>query len=125
LIADEDAPTRAEMREAVEQDERFTVVAEATDGPRQCRPRCASGRTSAWSIAAWLGSGIAATREITARLPETKVVMITASLDEDDLFSALRAGAIGYLHEDIDPARLPHVLNDAVEGGAPISRRLV
>src|SRR5688572_16599917 len=124
LIADEDAPTRAEMREALEQDERFTVVAEATDGAAAVQAALRERPDLCLVDSRVLGSGIAATREITARLPETKVVMITASLDEDELFSALRAGAIGYLHKDIDPARLPHVLNDAVEGGAPISRRL-
>jgi CheY-like chemotaxis protein len=53
-----------------------------------------------------LGSGIAATREITARLPETKVVMITASLDEDDLFSALKRRGRGG-RADLAPARHP------------------
>jgi DNA-binding NarL/FixJ family response regulator len=125
LIADEHAGTRAEMREAVEQDGRFTVVAEATDGAAAVQAALSERPDLCLVDIRMLGSGIAATREITARLPETKVVMITASLDEDDLFSALRAGAIGYLHKDIDPDRLPHALNDAVEGGAPISRRLV
>ena len=64
------------------------------------------------------GSGISATREITTRLPDTKVVMITVSLDDDDLLNALRAGAVGYLLKDIDPTRLPHALNDAMDGGA-------
>ena len=71
------------------------------------------------------GSGIAATREITTRLPDTKVVMITVSLDDDDLLNALRAGAVGYLLKDIDPERLPHALSDALDGGAAIPRRLV
>jgi DNA-binding NarL/FixJ family response regulator len=70
-------------------------------------------------------SGIAATREITTRLPGTKVVMLTVSLDDDDLLNALRGGAVGYLLKDIDPGRLPYALNDAMEGGAPIPRRLV
>jgi two-component system, NarL family, nitrate/nitrite response regulator NarL len=117
LIADEHAGTRAEMGEAVEQDGRFTVVAEATDGAAAVQAALSERPDLCLVDIRMLGSGIAATREITARLPETKVVMITASLDEDDLFSALRAGAIGYLHKHIDPARLPHALHDAVEGG--------
>jgi two-component system nitrate/nitrite response regulator NarL len=104
LIADEHAGTRAEMREAVEQDGRFTVVAEATDGAAAVQAALSERPDLCLVDIRMLGSGIAATREITARLPETKVVMITASLDEDDLFSALRAGAIGYLRKDIDPA---------------------
>ena len=71
------------------------------------------------------GSGISATREITSRLPGTKVVMITVSLDDDDLFNALRAGAMGYLLKDINPARLPHALSDVLAGRAAIPRPLV
>jgi DNA-binding NarL/FixJ family response regulator len=113
------------MREAIEQDGRFAVVAEATDGAAAVQAALSERPDLCLVSIRMLGGGIGATREITARLPETKVVMITATLDDDDLFSAVRAGAIGYLHKDIDRARLPHALNDAVEGGAPISRRLV
>ena len=126
LIADDHAPTRADMREAVERDERFVVCAEAADGAdavevalREKPDLCLIDIRMPGS------SGIAATREITTRLPGTKVVMITVSLDDDDLLNALRAGAVGYLLKDIDPDRLPHALNDAIEGGAPIPRRLV
>ncbi len=126
LIADDHAPTRADMREAVERDERFVVCAEAADGAdavevalREKPDLCLMDIRMPGS------SGIAATREITTRLPGTKVVMITVSLDDDDLLNALRAGAVGYLLKDIDPDRLPHALNDAIEGGAPIPRRLV
>ncbi|HEY3208052.1 MAG TPA: response regulator transcription factor [Gaiellaceae bacterium] len=125
LIADDHPATRADMREAVEQDERFTVVAEATDGAAAVQAALRERPDLCLVDTRILGSGIAATREITTRLPDTKVVMITVSLDDDDLFNSLRAGAIGYLLKDIDPARLPHALNDAVEGGAPIPRRLV
>jgi DNA-binding NarL/FixJ family response regulator len=71
------------------------------------------------------GNGIAVTREITTRLPSTHVVIITVSLDDDDLFNALRAGAMGYLLKDTDPTRLPHALSDVLAGRAAIPRPLV
>jgi DNA-binding NarL/FixJ family response regulator len=71
------------------------------------------------------GSGIAVTRELTTRLPETKVVMITVSLDDDDLLNALRAGAVGYMLKDSDLDRLPYALIDTLNGGAAIPRRLM
>ena len=57
--------------------------------------------------------------------PETKVVMLTVSTEDADLFAALRAGASGYLLKGIDPARLPHALQDVVEGQSAIPRELV
>lgn len=42
-------------------------------------------------------SGLEATRLIKAELPETRVVMVTVSDDEDDLFEAIKSGAEGYL----------------------------
>jgi DNA-binding NarL/FixJ family response regulator len=44
--------------------------------------------------------GIDATRAICETVPATKVVMLTASDDEDDLYAAMRAGANGYLLKD-------------------------
>jgi DNA-binding NarL/FixJ family response regulator len=71
------------------------------------------------------GGGVAATWEIAARLPTTKVVMFTVSDEDADLFSALRAGAVGYLTKDIDLRHLPEALSDVVEGKAAIPPTLV
>jgi DNA-binding NarL/FixJ family response regulator len=126
LIADDHAATRADMREAVERDERFVVCAEVADGSAAVEVALREQPDLCLLDIRMPGSsGIAATREITTRLPGTKVVMITVSLDDEDLLNALRAGAVGYLLKDIDPERLPHALIDALEGGAAIPRRLV
>ena len=126
LIADDHAPTRADMREALERSGRFTVCAEAADGAAAVEAAVRERPDLCLLDIRMPGSsGIAATREITTRLPGTKVVMLTVSLDDDDLLNALRGGAVGYLLKDIDPDRLPYALNDAMEGGAPIPRRLV
>ncbi len=52
------------------------------------------------------GNGIAAARQITRRLPDTAVVMLTVSVQDEDLFDALRAGASGYRLKGIDETRL-------------------
>jgi len=126
LIADDHAPTRADMRDALERNDRFVVCAEAADGAAAVEAALREQPDLCLLDIRMPGSsGIAAAREITTRLPGTKVVMLTVSLDDDDLLNALRAGAVGYLLKDIDPDRLPYALNDALEGGAPIPRRLV
>jgi DNA-binding NarL/FixJ family response regulator len=71
------------------------------------------------------GSGIAAAAEITSRLPETAVVMLTVSRNENDLFDALRAGASGYLLKEMDPNRLADALRGVLAGEAALPRALV
>jgi DNA-binding NarL/FixJ family response regulator len=57
------------------------------------------------------GGGIAAAREIRARLPRMSVVMLAD--DGEDLFAALRAGADGYLLRDTHPERIAQTLWEA------------
>jgi DNA-binding NarL/FixJ family response regulator len=126
LVADDHTPTRSDMREALEHDDRFVVVAEAADGPGAVQAALRERPDLCLLDIKMPGSsGIAAAREITSRLPETKIVMLTISVDDDDLLNALRAGAAGYLLKDIDPSRLPHALSDVLEGSSAIPRRLV
>jgi DNA-binding NarL/FixJ family response regulator len=71
------------------------------------------------------GGGIAAAAEIASSLPSAAVVMLTISQHDDDLFDALKAGAVGYLLKGTDPARLPHALHGVLEGQAAVPRSLV
>lgn len=71
------------------------------------------------------GDGIWAAREITGRLPGMPVVMLTQSVEEDDLFDSLRAGAAGYLLKDMDPSELPGALRGVLAGEGAMPLRLV
>ena len=70
------------------------------------------------------GGGIAAARTISARAPQTALVMLSAKLTEDDLLAAVSAGASGYLPATIDPERLPVVLRAVLAGEAAIPRAM-
>ena len=61
-------------------------------------------------------SGVEATQAIAAIRPETPIVMLTVSENEEDLFAAIRAGARGYLLKDLEAAQL-HAMIDAVARG--------
>lgn len=62
------------------------------------------------------GSGIDAAAAVSAKLPETAIVFLTISRDDDDLFAALRAGASGYLLKEISPEQLPKQLERVLAG---------
>jgi DNA-binding NarL/FixJ family response regulator len=125
VIADDHAPTRGDVREVLEGDERFDVVGEAADAPGAIEVAVRERPDVCLLDIHMPGNGIAAIWEITARLPEARVVMLTVSADDDDVFGALRAGASGYLQKDMDLERLPPALLDVVDGEAAIPRRLV
>lgn len=71
------------------------------------------------------GRGIRATAEITTRLPGATVVVMTDRVDEDEFLNAIQAGATGYVSQQIDPARLPHLIRDLMRGEAAVPRALV
>ena len=65
--------------------------------------------------------GVCATRLIKAELPECKVVILTMSEDEQDLFEAVKSGASGYLLKRLEAADLFMYLNELQAGHPPFS----
>lgn len=124
LVADDHAPTRADVREILEADPRFQVVAESADAAAAVERAVAERPDVCLLDVRMPGSGVSAAWEISARLPQTKIVMLTVSREDRHLFAALRAGASGYLLKDMDPGRLPHALSDVLEGKAALPREL-
>ncbi len=66
-------------------------------------------------------SGLAATQRIKAEHPEIAIVMLTVSEDEDDLFTAIKAGAQGYLLKNLESAQLRSMLEAVSRGEAAIT----
>lgn len=69
-------------------------------------------------------NGIAATRQIRQEVPSAKVVVLTVSDDDQDLFQAIKAGAHGYLLKNMEPTALFEMLEGTFRGEAPITRSL-
>jgi len=65
--------------------------------------------------------GVSATRLIKAEMPEIKIVMLTMSEDEGDLFEAVRSGASGFLLKSLDAEDFFDYLNDLQQGHPPFS----
>jgi DNA-binding NarL/FixJ family response regulator len=125
LLADDHAPIRADIRETLELSGRFEVCAEAGDGAAAVRDAVATRPDLCLLDIRMPGNGLAAAWEITARLPATRVVMLTVSRNDNDLFSALRAGASGYLLKDVDVDRLLDALDGVMQDEPAISKELV
>jgi DNA-binding NarL/FixJ family response regulator len=124
LLADDHAPTREDLRWALTQGG-LQVCAEASDAAHAVQLALETSPDICLLDVRMPGGGVAAAWEISARLPTTKVVMLSVSDEDTDLFSALRAGAVGYLVKDLDLRLLPRALRDVAEGRAAIPRALV
>jgi len=60
--------------------------------------------------------GVAATRRLRAEYPDTQVIALTTFDDDEDVFAALRAGAIGYLLKDVSGEMLCAAVRAAARG---------
>lgn len=124
LIADDHVPTLVGIRDALERDG-WIVCAEAPDAGKAIELAKESQPDVCLLDIRMPGNGIHAAATISASDAETAIVMLTASRDDNDLFDALRAGAIGYLLKDMDPDRLGPALRGVINGEAALPRQLM
>lgn len=66
-------------------------------------------------------SGIECVRQLKPLMRETQMVMLTVFEDTEKIFSALAAGASGYLLKRMAPEKLLEAIRDVHEGGSPMS----
>jgi DNA-binding NarL/FixJ family response regulator len=117
VLVDDQPLFRDGLRAVLSQDPTLEVAAEAGDGEEALRV-CAQVRPNVVLMDLQMPrmNGVEATRRLRATLPECKVVVLT-TFDEDEwVFDALRAGAVGYLLKDADGARLREAVTTAARG---------
>jgi DNA-binding NarL/FixJ family response regulator len=70
------------------------------------------------------GDGLELAEQIAREATETRVIVLSASDDDHTAIRALRAGARGYLRQDIELDALPRAVNGVLAGEAAVSRRM-
>ena len=68
-----------------------------------------------------IANGLEGLRRIKAKFPNVNVLMLTVFEDNEHIFDAIYAGAVGYLLKRTPPARLLEAIYDAYSGGAPMT----
>jgi DNA-binding NarL/FixJ family response regulator len=123
LLADDHVGARAGIKGAIEP-HGLRVVAEASNAADALRMALAQPPDICVLAVALPGNGIEAARQIKQSLPATKIVMITGSASDEDLFGSLRAGADGYLPMSTSASRLAHAIRGVARGEAALPRAL-
>jgi DNA-binding NarL/FixJ family response regulator len=123
LLADDDVPTRTGVRMALES-ANLRVVAEVATA-HAAVSEALRLQPDVCLLAIHLpGGGIEATKRIRNALPKVKIVMLTGSERDEDLFGSLQAGADGYLMASTSVDRLPYAIRGVVSGEAALPRQM-
>lgn len=118
LIADDHALFRDSLRSLLESQD-IEVVAEAKNGQEavdlswECKPDVVLMDLTMPEM-----DGLEATKRIASELPDVKVVILTASDEDSNLFEAIKSGAKGYLLKDLESKQFFSLL-EGVERGEP------
>ena len=119
LIVDDHPVVRQGLHSFLQLQEDIEIVGEAADG-LEAVEKCAELLPDVvlMDLVMPKVDGIAAIRRVTAISPSTRVLVLTSFSDDDRVFSAIKAGAIGYLMKDSSPADLAEAIR-AVYRGEP------
>jgi DNA-binding NarL/FixJ family response regulator len=124
VLADDHAHLRAQVREALEAGD-CRIVGEGASADEAVALAVEHEPDVVLLDIHMPGSGIQAAQRISRQLSDTRVVMLTQSDADEDLFDSLRAGACGYLMKGADPASLEGTLRGVLDGEAAMSPQLV
>lgn len=117
LLADDHGIVRAGLRAVLEHYDQFQVIAEASTGEEAVeKARILKPDVAVLDIRMPGISGIEACHQIVSTVPGCRVVMLTSYAEDELLFSAIRAGASGYVLKRIGENDLIQAIERAVSG---------
>jgi DNA-binding NarL/FixJ family response regulator len=122
LLVDDHALFRKGLASLLRAEPDFEVVGEAADGlDAIAQAPVLQPNVVVMDVRMPRLSGLEATRQILGTLPQTKILMLSMSEEEDAVFEAVRNGAQGYLLKTASPDELFEALRGIVRGEAPLS----
>jgi len=117
LVADDHAIVRKGIRALLATEPGIQVVGEAQNG-QQAVDRASQMQPDVILMDLVMPEmdGIAATKHITARQPDTRILVLTSFATDDKIFPAIKAGALGYLLKDSGPHELVQAIHQVCRG---------
>ncbi|HXF82286.1 MAG TPA: response regulator transcription factor [bacterium] len=126
LIAEDEGILRSTLAELLARDAELQIAATAPDG-RSALIEALAHRPDVilTDLKMPRMDGVELTRAARERLPSTAIVILTAYDDDDSLFAALKAGAIGYVLKDASVEEIAAAVRAAHDGQGVLSPGLV
>jgi DNA-binding NarL/FixJ family response regulator len=117
LIVDDHAVVREGLRAFLQLQDGIEVAGEAGDGEEALEQALAlRPDVILMDLVMPKLDGVGAMRELRARAPESRVIVLTSFLDDERLLPAIQAGAAGYLLKNAEPAELARAIRAAHVG---------
>ncbi len=117
LLVDDQALFREGLRQILSVQPDLQVVGEAANGEEALRcVKALDPQVVLMDLRMPLLGGVEATRRIRRLQPHCRVIVLTTFDDDEEVFEALRAGAVGYLLKDAPAARLLEAILAAARG---------
>jgi DNA-binding NarL/FixJ family response regulator len=124
LLADEQPSVRSRVKGILESDG-IEVCAEAADAESAVEAALRERPDACIVGLRMQGDPLAAISRISEALPGTAVIVLTVSQSRDNLVDAVRAGATGYLLQEMNAERIPAAVRGVLSGEAAVPRTLV
>jgi len=130
LIADDHHVVRGGLRALLETEEDIIVVGEASDGVEAVlKTRSLNPDVVLLDLVMPRKNGIEAIQDIKHENPEARILVLTSFSDDDKVFAAIKAGALGYLLKDSSTQELIQAIRDVYNGESSlhpaIARKLI
>jgi NarL family two-component system response regulator LiaR len=126
LIVDDHAMVRTGLATFIEVDDGLELVGQAADG-REAIAVCEQRRPDVVLMDLVMPEldGVAATRAIRARWPETQVIALTSFQEKELVRDALQAGAISYLLKNVSMGELAEAVRAAHAGRSTLAQEAI
>lgn len=122
LLVDDHPIVREGLRSLLEIQENIEVVGEASDGQDGLEQAISLQPDIVLMDIRMSGvNGVEATRQITSRIPNARVIILTSYDEDEQVFEAIKAGASGYVLKDVNPDQLLMAIHAIADGYSLLS----
>ena len=122
LITDDHAVVREGLRTLIRTEPGMEVIGEAADGVEAVQMACElKPDVILMDMVMPRMGGLEAIQKIKEQCPETQILVLTSFSDDETVFPAIKAGALGYMLKDTSPDRLLSAIRDVHQGNPSMS----